>query len=322
MEFGKYMGYEKLKHILKGGALIGALLVVGSTSVLAYDQNNTHPALTDEIVDFYNLNFPNKKLNNEEKQWLIQGSKDEDSGERPLFHFYDPIYNRGIAGGTSSKQWALATSIQSKDYNSQQTGLAAFSNAPSPGDFSYQRALDDYAKGDKKRALIAFGHVIHLLEDAGVPDHTRNDPHPAFIHGQESPYEKEMAKWSPGNFQVARELFLKREKPATFYTMESYFDKVANYSNNNFFSKDTIFSKEYSKPEVDFWDRFSYGKKKELLLGYKKDQQGNYLLVRGLIDEEKQSLTYSMNDKNLLDGYWNRLSKEVVLNGAGALNLF
>lgn len=321
------MAYRRFANILKGGALIGALLIAGSTPVLAYDQNNTHPALTDEIVDFYNINFPDKKLNNEEKQWLIQGSKDEDSGERPLFHFYDPIYNRGIAGGTSSKKWALASGIQANYYNSQQTGLAAFSGAPSAGDFSYQRALDDYAKGDKKRAFLAFGHVLHLLEDAGVPDHTRNDPHPPFFDEafhQASPYEHEMAKWNPANFQISRKLFLIREKPVTFYTMESYFDKVANFSNNNFFSKDTISNKEYPLPKLSTIKKIRLGGIDRAFV-VSKDRNGVEFPI-AFVQENKGNITHSIFNPEIrtyiLDTYWAELSKEVVLNGAGALNLF
>ena len=75
-----------IRKLTLGGALISALLIT-SNSVFAYNQDKTHPALTDEIVDFYNLNFPDKKLTNQEKQWLIQGAIEEDSGERPIFHF-------------------------------------------------------------------------------------------------------------------------------------------------------------------------------------------------------------------------------------------
>ncbi len=39
----------------------------------AYDDKTTHPGLTDEIVDFYNLSF-NDKLTPEEKEWIAQSS--------------------------------------------------------------------------------------------------------------------------------------------------------------------------------------------------------------------------------------------------------
>jgi len=60
----------------------------------SYDDKTTHPALTDEIVDFYNLSFENK-LTPEEKELIVQGSIDEDTPPRWINHFYDPIYNEG-----------------------------------------------------------------------------------------------------------------------------------------------------------------------------------------------------------------------------------
>ena len=146
---------SKYANILKGGALLSVFLIT-TLPVFAYDQKNTHPALTDEIVDFYNLSFPGNKLSVEDKKLLIQGSIDEDHGERPLFHFYDPVYNRGIAGGTSSKQWALASGIQANYYNSRFAGLIALTKKDSDADFSYERALRDFANGDKERSFIAW----------------------------------------------------------------------------------------------------------------------------------------------------------------------
>ncbi|MEX2090592.1 MAG: hypothetical protein WD989_00460, partial [Candidatus Paceibacterota bacterium] len=264
-------------NILKGGALIGALLITAGTSVLAYDQHNTHPALTDEIVDFYNLSFPDRKIIEQEKQWLIQGSVDEDNDGRSMSHFYDPVHNKGIQSVytaylpmATAKDWALGNGTQRKFYNSQQTGFAAISDAPSNRDFSYQRALDDYAKGDKQRAFTAFGHTLHLLEDMGVPDHTRNDAHPSW---EESPYEKEMAKWNSNNLQVARKIFLTREKPVGLDSMAEYFDRMANYSNSNFFSKDTISNKEYSLPKLTSTRKININGK-NLLFTTNKDEKG------------------------------------------------
>ena len=314
--------------LILGGALLGACLLA-VMPVFAYDQKNTHPALTDEIVDFYNLSFPDRKITEEEKQWLIKGSVEEDTLERPLYHFYDPVYNRGIAG-ISSKDWATKDGVQAAYYNGQLTGFAAISGGDSASDFSYQRALRDYAKGDIKRAFVAFGHTLHLLEDAGVPDHTRNDAHPSFIHGQESPYEAEMAKWSPQNFNIARSLFLSREKPVSLDAVEKYFDKIANYSNNHFFSKGTINNKVYLEPSISIIKKLRLSSKenyfvvgidprdkKEFPLAFVKTK-----IIEGKISVLDRSLINNEIKTHILDGYWDRLSKEVVVSGAGALELF
>src|SRR3972149_829846 len=63
----------------------------------AYDNKTTHQALTDEIVDFYNLYYGNKS-EEEFKQELVRGSDVEDTPPRWINHFYDPIYNKAWSG--------------------------------------------------------------------------------------------------------------------------------------------------------------------------------------------------------------------------------
>lgn len=313
-----------IPKLIQGGALLSAFLMV-VIPVFAYDQQNTHPALTDEIVDFYNLNFPDKKINKEEKQWLTQGAIDEDSGVRMLYHFYDPVYNRGLAlvAGASSKDWGLSANFQANVLGRQYAGFTSVFNKDSEADFSYGRALEDYTKGDRKRAFYAFGHILHLLEDAGVPDHTRNDPHPPWLDFG-SPYEHEMTKWNSKNFNISRGLFLKKEKLVSLNSIESYFDKVANYSNVNFFSKDTITNKVYPKPSINNLKRTNFNGVKKLFIVNK--DKNNLEFPIAFIQEKNNKISASIHSKELgsyiLDGYWQRLSKEVVINGAGALKLF
>jgi len=307
------MRHKRIKNLIVGGALIGAFFI---TKASAYDQPHTHPALTDEIVDFYNLNF-SQKLNNQDKTWIIQGSMDEDQGMRPMNHFYDPVHNIGMAGFPTSKQWAMSSGAQSNLAMSNNSIAQSAGVIKSPDDFSYERAMNDYAQGDRQRAMLAFGHLLHLLEDMGVPDHTRNDPHPP-VGTFGSPYEHEMAKWSPDNFNVASKFKKEGLKPVILANLGEYFDKIAKYSNGNFFSKDTINDSNYANPTIDFWIYKKNQKGEEDLVGYKKDKSGNYVLVKNII--KTGELTISSED--ILDGYWDRLSREVVLNGSGALNLF
>src|SRR3989338_863797 len=320
------------KFIL-GGALLSVLFF--AFSAFGYSQNTTHPALTDEIVDFYNLSFKDNTITQEEKQWLVKGSIDEDDGGRFFSHFYDPVYDRGLQSAftagvptISSKKWAMGDT-QKNFYNSQMTGYAAISGADSIHDFSYNRALQDYAKGDKQRAFIAFGHVLHFLEDAGVPDHTRNDPHPPVLD-LGSPYEHEMDKWNPENFQIARALFLTREKPVALSDIGSYLDRVANYSNNNFLSKDTINNSIYSRPSINNIKTLKLaGKENYFIVGINSRDNKEFPLaflktkvVEGSIKILDKSIANNEIKTYILDGYWDRLSKEVVVSGAGALRLF
>ena len=54
-----------------------ALSFFFSQNTKSYDDKTTHPALTDEVVDFYNASFGNQ-LTPEEKELIVQGSIDED----------------------------------------------------------------------------------------------------------------------------------------------------------------------------------------------------------------------------------------------------
>ena len=198
----------------------------------------------------------------------------------------------------------------------------------SPDDYSYQRALYDYTVGDRKRAMIAMGHIMHLLEDANVPDHTRGDTHLPF-EGMESPYEKAMAKWNPANLDIAGKIFANGTKSVSLNSLGSYFDKIAQYSNGYFFSEDTIFVERYTKPVVDFWEynwEYKQNGSELVAFGYKRDKQGNYFLVKKLAKSLVRNLAderyFSINDPLVLDDYWSRLSKDFVPNGAGALKLF
>src|SRR3989344_1941699 len=201
--------------------------------VFAYDQNTTHPALTNKIIDFYNFYYPNNQISDNEKIIVIKGSIDEDNFARSLYHFYDPVYNRGLAfagSWSSSKDWATNHELQAK-YDPKMTALAAvvkpFSGST---DYSWERSVYEYAWGDKNRGLEGLGHILHLLEDATVPDHTRNDPHPPGL--DTSPYESCVKQFTVGSIDMSSELF--RKSPILFGSLNDYFNSVSKYSNENF----------------------------------------------------------------------------------------
>lgn len=291
--------------------------------VSAYSQNTTHPALTDEIVDFYNLHYPGEQIPEELKKEMIQGSINEDAPPRFLAHFYDPVYNRGFGVGYSSKEWAKSSDLQVAIHLNQIAGITRPPVEEHPADYSYERALKDYAIGDKKRAFRALGHVLHLLEDANVPDHTRGDAHPA-IPSFESPYEQTMAKWNPRNTNIAKPLFDKGIRPVRLGSIDAYFDRVAFYSNENFFSEDTINIPRYNKPVIQ--RRVLENVDGETIpYGLGRDENGEFHLVRGVLFNwrnfaEEQKVT--LNDLLVLNDYWSRLSNHLIPHGAGLVRLF
>ena len=112
-------------------------------------------------------------------EWLAQGSRDEDDGNRYGNHFYDPIYDRGLTTsywqGARSYEWALETPTE---FNGQE--------------FSYRDARRNYflslteqdPKVREQRLADTFyslGHVIHLIQDMASPAHCRNAPHAGLV---------------------------------------------------------------------------------------------------------------------------------------------
>lgn len=74
--------------------VIFAALFFYTSNALAYFIE-THAYLTSEVFDFYNKNFPNNKIPDELKNYLIDGARKEDDAPRWMNHFYDPVKDRG-----------------------------------------------------------------------------------------------------------------------------------------------------------------------------------------------------------------------------------
>ena len=205
----------------------------------------------------------------------------EDDAPRWFNHYYDPVYNRGLTNPlvvvdtVSSKVWAQSKERQiSILYNPVlNTTLSTYALLADPEkveevDYTWERAIRDYIKGDQSRAFRALGQVIHLIEDASVPDHTRNDPHIAFeghgIGGEGNPYEIwTYRQFNESNTDLRQYIHLK--KPVILGTLDEYFNSMANYSNKNFYSKDTIDVPEYAEPKPDYFislEGYRYGYKK------------------------------------------------------------
>lgn len=321
---------RKTLFVLILGGLLSSFLI--PQIILSYSQTTTHPALTSEVVDFYNLYFPDRQIRDREKLLLIKGSIDEDALLRSTNHFYDPVYNQGWLGNISSKIWAYSSNVQQSIAGSL-LALNPFSFGDQEGnhplDFSYERALLDYARGNEDRAFEAFGHVLHLLEDSTVPAHTRNDTHLPFHSATRSPYEHITAQWNLGNLKITKNLYNQGEKPILFNSLNNYFDSIAGYSNGYFFSEDTIGINRYGSPKI-VRVKGLYSGDKNWSLGLGLDRNGrefklallNIKKIRNLLEIKEATLIDETMGTAILDGYWDKLSKDFILHGAGALKMF
>ncbi|MDP3015161.1 MAG: lamin tail domain-containing protein [bacterium] len=303
--------------------------VVGFNNVFAYGIE-THAFLTDEIIKFYNQNFSDNKIPDELKNYLIDGSRKEDNIPRWMNHFYDPIYNRGLTDSTlgtwqKSKDWAQDSNNQNSLTYKVPTTIAsiltaiqqrAISALTTETDFTWQKAIKFYVQGEKEKAMFILGHILHLMEDSSVPDHTRNDPHPG-----DSPYENWTEKFNINNPDRNLSQRLQNKNQIVFGDLNSYFNELAKYSNNNFYSKDRIgVQSGYQSPQPDYFklgkDNYSYG--------FKIDNEfGDYYLLqaKGVFAWASDG-TELINFPVIMEDYWSRLSTKSVQYGAGVVNLF
>lgn len=280
-----------------------------SDSSFGYGTTYSHPKLTKEIVNLYNRFYPENQISLQEIEWLVKGAIEEDTPLRYINHFYDPIYNQPWLGrnpvALTAKDWA-----QSPNYQ------LIFAK----GNQSWQKAINSYIKGDKKSSFIALGHILHLIEDMAVPEHTRNDTHLPYV--DESPYEK----WVEQSIQKTNLSFSRT--PKMLINLGSYFDSLAFYSNNHFFSKNTINTSKYSYPKlIECNDNLKYGFVSGIKIKYGcgvvEDKIFRLIKITREVDWRNPEIKpiYEL-DPNVLFDYFSLLGPKAVSHGAGVIKLF
>lgn len=313
------------------------LLAFGFTSQAFAYSVETHAFLTAEAVKFYNQNFPQNPVAAELSNFVIEGARKEDDVPRWMNHFYDPVYNRGLTDSVlgnwqKSKDWAKDGNSQNQLIYKVPTALASILTAiqqrniealSSETDFTWQQAVDFYAKGETEKALFTLGHTLHLIEDAAVPEHTRNDPHPG-----DSPYEDYTKRFNLNNPDNSLDGRLINKTPFVLSDLESYFDELATYTNSHFYSKDTVgIQTGYNYPNSI--DR-RFDEKREIWFLFNEDREfGDYRLAQELRPSRFNYLVSNSNNFSLIDidnlvtnDYWRLLSTKAVQYSAGAINLF
>ena len=300
-------------------------------NVFAYDNKTTHPALTEEIVDFYNLSFPDKPLTPQQKEWIIEGSILEDTPPRWINHFYDPINKVGWTGKEAGKISVSFVQLFSRFALSLEKPVSAVEWVNNRliqqeysrygGNRAWKKALEYFADGNQEQAYKTLGYVLHLLEDMSVPDHTRDDTHAQELSGitgdEGSPYEQYASQYTRQNikkeFNIIDNLKKDNLSPIRKNLIEDYLISLATYSNKYFFSKDTIDG--YQEPKIIRDDgEFGYGR---------DENREEFKLAKLVITKTKKTfLLDKSNDEIILGAYFSRLSRQSVLHGAGVINLF
>lgn len=297
-------GPRKNKLIKNNPALVGLFLVlficlINITPVLAYDELYTHPYLTKAIINQWEKTS-GFILTDEEQAQVIAGSQEEDSpNARSLNHFYNPLNKQGLSinnmlVGYPTPEWLV---------NEKKQNEPIFN-----GSFTWAQGIEAYQNQDpsiplgagRARALAILGHSLHLLEDMGLPAHTRNDEH---ITGDA--YES----WVKIQNQISgQELSVdtKRLHQVTCASPQDCLRQMAKFTNANFFSADTIYDSNFPAP------------KNELIIGFNGYARANGRIV-AFLDKKTQTLTLT---PQVLRDNWHELAPEIVSYGVAIMNLF
>ncbi|MEK9183196.1 MAG: lamin tail domain-containing protein, partial [Patescibacteria group bacterium] len=290
-----------MRRIIKTIVFISAVIISSAlfvSRVFVYDTNIAHPGLTKLAAELYNQQ--GGQLTSQEIKWLMQGAIEEDTPFRWMNHFFDPIHNVGLKSSyDTAKIWA---------------GNAANQASYAKGDQTWQRAIYYWQTGNKEKALIALGHILHLLEDMTVPAHTRDDAHP-----EGDPYEV----WVKNNFKAINGEWI------YFNKLDKYFDYLANYSNNNFYSEDTIESGRFNKIFITREEKATIPEGNIKYLFTKNNQQ-EYKIFRTFVNTDWDTLKsvsnaiklQSVNDPLILSSHFSLLAPKAIGAGAGVIKLF
>lgn len=323
------MRYPLFLRIWLGLAVFAVFLTPQAS--FAYEPE-VHAGLTQEAIFFYNQFFPKKTIKSSELALILTGSRDEDTIPRMLNHYFDPISDTGLhyffTTWESSKVWAKDSRNQ-KSLLYRPTGIfdkladILGKEKAEDTDFTWDRAIKDYVSGNKDRAFVGLGHILHLIEDLAVPAHTRDDPHPPFVGldpdgGGEDSYERYTAKYILEKINVLQSLRIGKKEPVILNSLDKYFNELAIYTNTHFYSQDSILNSIYDLPNPD--ETIERAGKP-----YQKgeDVDGTFplaLVNTDLFDKNIVNLKVSSDFVN--QEYWGRLSQKAVQYGAGVINLF
>ena len=178
-------------------------------------------------------------------EWLRVGSIIEDQDNRffpppwrPRHHFHDPIRNSGLdnhadhpdwdAPGTSSWlplgqsaiDWAISGTAVQEPFTNNENWSAARTMFYD----SLTSALESERQAQLAEAFLKLGCVLHMIEDMGVPAHTRNDflfGHYRSVFYWGNPLEDWVEKQIEGNSGQSP---WAGTAPVVFDTLAGYFD--------------------------------------------------------------------------------------------------
>jgi len=210
--------------------------------------------------------------NNTIEEWLKLGGYYEDKPPwaivpyiRSFNHYHEPITNSGFSGffdgsplsGSSSASWAqLPIGTQSP---------GGYFSWPDVRDY-YYKALTSIDKTQQEKLYAqtfrGLGQLMHLVTDASVPSHTRNDPHfwdyeawvknnPGVIQVDSISYNKSILSRINAKLPIQNIFDTDQYDGTNPEVTAGTSIGLAEYSSANFLSEHTINSAQFPYPKLD-----------------------------------------------------------------------
>ncbi len=226
------------------------------------------PNIGDRSVVGYKTTITEVQKSITPLKWIIHGGFSADEPEVPagLRHFYDPTKPKGnrYLNDTASSvvsgwgqtwyknpkidgvSWALgkAKSIGAEEHNYSWENGKAYIKA------ALENSNPEKRKNYMAKAWRSLGETLHMIADNGCPPHVRNDSHPP---GNVAPYENilskvDLKKYQTGKVDQDLMKFFRKEGITAF----DIADKLAVYTNKNFFSSETIAGTDHKQRKVKY----------------------------------------------------------------------
>ncbi|WP_373034175.1 hypothetical protein, partial [Sulfurovum sp.] len=287
-------------------------------------------------------------VNGEVLGWLADLEWDWDLGNgRFVNHFYEWQDNGAklswislIHRNTDAVSWAYDGGGLTNDY-SYTKALEYFKIA-----FFDKNTTSEQRTENEAKMFISLGHVLHMLNDMNVPAHVRDD-----MHATGDPFEVWMRGGERGRdiggFKVAENRIaeptsvivdaVSQTTPTKYQNFNTFMQKEAEFTSENFFSKDTLTSvlSAYVPKKDELPKYFPAGENAGYVLSNSPDVDANhnklarvnrsyiYVTHRG-VGEYKPVYSYVLSEENLpvlIDNGVNLIS-HAVANAEGFINYF
>lgn len=182
--------------------------------------------------------------------WAREGSRLEDAlirQARSQHHFYDPIRNSGLNNRADNPDWeGVPTRLSPFDLRGESalfwitigtssTGYPKSNQETWPETRNkFYSAITSNTESNRGQYIaetfVALGHILHMLEDMGVPAHTRNDflfGHYRSLYGKNN-WGNPLETWAENQIE-ANNGNIPSEWLAGWTTQPKVFDKISKY---------------------------------------------------------------------------------------------